>query len=104
MSVRPWGFWKPIYEKVKKEYPEFERNKNFKKDMLNIVVGIIWQLSLMIVPIYMVIGKMAYMIIGIVILVVTSVILKFTWWNKLEENFGEKKYESVCEDTVAYSK
>ncbi len=103
MSVRPWGFWKPVYEKVIKEYPEFEKNKNFKKDLFNIVIGIIWQLSLIIVPIYMVIGNMIYMIIGIVILIITSAILKFTWWNKLEENFGEKKHGSNIEDTVVYS-
>ncbi|MEJ2616937.1 MAG: sodium:solute symporter, partial [Ignavibacteriaceae bacterium] len=104
MSVRPWGFWKPVYEKVKKEYPEFERNKNFRKDFLNIVIGIIWQLSLIVVPIYMVIGKITYMVIGIVILIITSVILKLTWWNKLEENFGDHNPESIVEDTIAYSK
>ena len=102
MNVRPWGFWKPIYEKVKKEYPEFERNKNFKQDMLNVIVGIIWQLSLIIVPIYMVIGKKIYMIIGIAILIITTIFLKFKWWDRLEENFGDKKSKSNIEGKIIY--
>ncbi len=90
MTVRPWGFWKPIHDKVIKEHPEFIKNKNFKKDAANVSVGIIWQLSLMIIPIYMVIKKFDYMVIGIVILIITSIFLKFKWWDKLEENYGEK--------------
>ena len=76
MTVRPWGFWKPIHDKVIKEHPEFIKNKNFKKDAANVSVGIIWQLSLMIIPIYMVIKKFDYMIIGIVILIITSIFLE----------------------------
>ena len=90
MNVKPWGFWKPIHDKVVKEHPEFVGNKNFKKDASNIIVGIIWQLSLMVVPIYMVIRKFDYMIIGIVIIIVTSIILKFNWWDKLEKDFGNQ--------------
>jgi SSS family solute:Na+ symporter len=104
MNVRPWGFWKPVYEKVIKEHPEFEKNKNFGKDMFNVIVGIIWQLSLMAVPVYMVIHRTIYMIIGIVIILITTIILKFTWWNKLEQNFGEKKKQIEVEEKVVYSK
>jgi len=28
LKTRPWGFWKPIHEKVKAENPEVEQNKN----------------------------------------------------------------------------
>ncbi len=100
MNVRPWGFWKPVHEKVIKEHPEFERNKDFKKDMLNIVVGIIWQISLMVVPVYMIIRKFDYMYIGLAILIVTTGFLKFNWWDKLEESFGEKKYSVKKEDDL----
>ncbi len=95
MNVKPWGFWKPIHEKVIKEHPEFVGNKNFKKDASNIVVGIIWQLSLMVVPIYMVIRKFDFMLIGIVIMIVTTIILKFNWWDKLEQSYGEKTYAKL---------
>ena len=104
MNVRPWGFWKPVYEKVIKEHPEFEKNKNFRKDMFNVIVGIIWQLSLMAVPVYMVIRRTGYMIIGIVILIITTMILKFNWWNKLEQNYGEEKKQIEVEEKMVYSK
>ncbi len=91
-NVRPWGFWKPIHNKVMKDHPDFLKNRNFKRDMFNVVIGIIWQLSLIIVPIYLIIRRFEYMLIGIAILIVTSLILKLNWWNKLEKDFGEKKF------------
>jgi solute:Na+ symporter, SSS family len=90
MTVKPWGFWKPIHEKVMKDHPDFIRNKNFKRDWFNVIIGIIWQLSLMAIAIFMVIQEFDNMIIGIVICIITSIILKFNWWDKLEETFGDK--------------
>jgi solute:Na+ symporter, SSS family len=87
-NVRPWGFWKPVLEKVLKIDPKFKENKNFKRDMSNILVGIIWQITLMATPVFLVLREYSSLVICIVILIVTSVILKFNWWNKLEENYG----------------
>src|SRR4030042_3515367 len=56
-NVRPWGFWKPIREKVMKVDPEFRPNKNFFLDMFNIVVGIVWQITLVAAPVFLVIGE-----------------------------------------------
>ncbi|MGL5563136.1 MAG: sodium:solute symporter family protein, partial [Tannerellaceae bacterium] len=49
IRVRPWGLWKPVQEKVAKVYPEVPANKNFKRDMFNIFIGIVWQSSLTII-------------------------------------------------------
>ncbi len=62
-TVRPWGFWNPIYEKVKIEQPAFEKNNNFKRDMLNCIIGIVWQMSMVVLPIYLVIREYQSMII-----------------------------------------
>ena len=48
--VRPWGFWGPVLKKVLAEDPGFKRNKDFPRDMFNIVVGIVWQVSLVVLP------------------------------------------------------
>jgi Na+/proline symporter len=85
-NVRPWGFWKPIHDKVVAEDPSFERNKNFKRDMFNVVVGIIWQTGLVIFPIYIVLMETVPVLISLVIVVVTSVILKKTWWDYLPQD------------------
>src|SRR5690606_32758353 len=46
LKVRPWGFWKPVYEKVAAEYPGLEANRDFGRDMFNVAVGIAWQTSI----------------------------------------------------------
>ncbi|MBK8946750.1 MAG: Na+:solute symporter [Ignavibacteriae bacterium] len=88
-QVKPWGFWNPILDKVKLGEPNFEPNKNFRKDMINIVIGIVWQISLMAFPIFLVIREFESLIISIIVLVITSTILKFNWWDKLESSYGE---------------
>jgi solute:Na+ symporter, SSS family len=85
-NVRPWGFWKPIHDKVVAEDPSFERNKNFKRDMFNVVVGIIWQTGLVIFPIYLILMETVPIMISLAIVVVTSVILKKTWWDNLPQD------------------
>jgi Na+/proline symporter len=85
MQIRPWGFWKPVIEKVHKYYPEFEPNRNFLKDLLNVIVGITWQTSLVILPVSLVIKEYSLLTGALISIAVTSLILKFTWWNRLDE-------------------
>ena len=87
-SVRPWGFWKPIHNKVIPENPQFKKNMNCKRDLFNVAVGMIWQTSLIALPIYIVIQERLPMFSAIIILVISSFILKRNWYDKLEE--GEK--------------
>jgi solute:Na+ symporter, SSS family len=92
-QVKPWGFWKPVLKKVKQIDPLFVANKNFKRDMFNIIVGIIWQITLMATPIFLVIREYPSLITAIIVLIITSTILKLNWWNKLESSYGEQTLE-----------
>ena len=83
-TVKPWGFWKPIRLMVAAEDPAFIPNKHFKRDMFNVVLGIIGQLCLTILPMYLVLMMETELFVTIVLLVVIAVTLKKTWWNKLE--------------------
>jgi solute:Na+ symporter, SSS family len=83
-QVRPWGFWKPVHELVVAEDPAFVPNKRFKLDMFNVVLGIIGQSCLTILPMYLILWMKLPLLITIVILGIIVVILKKTWWNKLE--------------------
>jgi Na+/proline symporter len=85
MQIRPWGFWKPVIKKVHFYYPDFEPNHNFKTDMINVVVGVVWQTSLVVSAIALVIQEHTLFIGAISSVIITSVILKFNWWNKLDE-------------------
>ncbi|HSC52275.1 MAG TPA: sodium:solute symporter family protein [Phnomibacter sp.] len=84
-TVRPWGFWKPVHELVVQDDPGFEANKNFKLDMFNVVLGIIGQLCMTILPMYVVLSMKLPLVVTIIILTIIILILKKTWWNKLED-------------------
>ena len=84
-TVNPWGFWKPVREKVMAADPEFQPNKNFRADMFNVFVGTIAQTALMALPIYIVLQKTLPIWITAGIALASAVVLKKTWWDKLPE-------------------
>jgi SSS family solute:Na+ symporter len=84
-TVRPWGFWKPIQELVQKEDPSFEPNRRFKLDMFNVVLGIIGQLCMTILPMYVVLSMHLPLLVTVILLLIIILILKKTWWEKLED-------------------
>ena len=83
--VRPWGFWGPVLKKVLAEEPGFQRNKDFFRDMFNVAVGIAWQVSLVALPLYVVIQEYRRATVTLAVILATSAILKFTWYNHLAE-------------------
>jgi Na+/proline symporter len=82
-SVRPWGFWGPVKALVLKEKPSFQPNRNFKNDMFNIFIGIIWQTAIVVTPVFIVLRQWWPAILALLVAMATSIILKFSWWNKL---------------------
>lgn len=85
-NVKPWGFWDPIYKKIKTIDPDFEKNNSFKRDMFNSGVAVIWQMMLILIPVYLVIREYMNMTISIGVLLITMTILKVNWYDKLEED------------------
>lgn len=84
-TVRPWGFWKPVHDQVVLEQPGFEPNRRFKLDMINVVLGIIAQLCMTILPMYIVLSMHLPLVVTVIILLIIILILKKTWWDKLED-------------------
>ncbi|TRX53366.1 Na+:solute symporter [Fulvivirga sp. M361] len=84
-KVRPWGVWGPIKDKVKQDDPSFEENKDMGRDIYNILTGTIWQLSLVVIPIYLVIQEYFYMSIATGVMLLCSVSLKVFWLDKLKD-------------------
>ena len=83
MSVRPWGFWGPIKEKVLRQIPDFEVNKDFGRDAANVGIGIIWQVSIMGAPLALVTKNWETLIVLVAIIVATSYSLKKNRYDKL---------------------
>ncbi len=82
-NVRPWGFWKPIHDKVVAENPGFQKNTGFKRDLFNIVIGVIWQTALVILPIYLVLMETIPILLSLVVVVICTWALKKNWFDKL---------------------
>jgi SSS family solute:Na+ symporter len=83
-TVRPWGFWKPIDLLVKLEDTGFVENRRFKLDMFNVVLGIIAQLCLTVLPMFLILWMKLPLVITLGVIATIAFILKRTWWNKLE--------------------
>jgi len=84
-NVKPWGFWGPIKAKVMAEDPSFSPNNNFSRDAFNVFVGVIWQTSLVILPIYFVLQEGTPIAITGLIALISTIILKKSWFDKLGE-------------------
>ena len=84
-QTKPWGFWKPVIRKIQLQNPSFEPNKDFKRDSINVCIGIIWQMSLTVMPIYLVIKNFNLFAVGASVFIITSILLKLNWYDKLVE-------------------
>ncbi len=84
-TIRPWGFWGPVRKMVLLDNPEFKKNTNFGRDMFNIVIGIIGQIILMALPIYIVIREKTAIIVCVIVLAAIAITMKKTWYDTLED-------------------
>ena len=83
-QVRPWGFWKPVLRLVQAAEPSFQPNRGAGRDAFNVAVGITAQMTLVTMPLYMVLRDWKGFWISLIVLAVTSAILKRTWFDTLE--------------------
>ena len=85
LKVRPWGFWKPVHDSLLAEHPNLTRNNDFKRDMLNIAVGIIWQTALTATGVYLVLSQYTYLAICVAVVIATTLFLKYNWYDKMSD-------------------
>lgn len=78
-NIRPWGLWHPVYVQLKQEDSTAVKNTDFWKDMGNCVIGIVWQSSQILIPIFLLIRDYPKMWWSIAVFALTTAILKFTW-------------------------
>jgi hypothetical protein len=82
--TRPWGWWGPIHRAAVIRDPAFARNRDFPRDAFNVVVGVVWQTAFVALPIYIVIQHWQPAAWTLAMIVVTSVVLKYNWYDRLE--------------------
>ena len=84
-TVNPWGWWGPIRAKVVAEDAAFVPNRNAARDLSNVAVGIVWQLCLVTLPIYLVLQQWTVAAGIAVLLAVTTGYIKINWYDRLEK-------------------
>lgn len=83
-QTKPWGFWEPVKCAVMKEDPSFVPNKDFKRDAFNVVVGITWQMSMVVLPLYFLSGEYTSAWVSLGVFIGTTVLLKFFWYDHIK--------------------
>ena len=82
-KVRPWGFWKPVHDQLKTMKSADSPNKDFGKDMVNVLIGVVVQTVLVMLPMYLIFKQMIPFWILLVVLIVGIYLLKKRWWDPL---------------------
>jgi Na+/proline symporter len=83
--TNPWGFWKPVADKVKMADPSFIPNRHFKQDMLNVIVGIAWQMSMIVIPLFALFRLWPQLLAALAVFAGGSIWLKLKWYDKMPE-------------------
>ena len=84
-TVRPWGFWQPVLKAVQEKDPAFRPNNRMKLDLFNVVLGMLAQCCLTLLPMYLILWMKLPLAVTAAILLLIALVLKRTWWNKLED-------------------
>jgi len=86
ISVRPFGIWKRVKDNL--DAPTQDRmheKENFLPVLLNVFLGMSAILGLYLFPMYLVGHQYLYSALGFAGGIVSGIILKFTWYDKLPE-------------------
>ena len=86
-NVRPWGFWKPILNKIQSSDANVRKNDNFYRDMFNIFIGMVWQINMVLIPIYLLVYEYTAFTVSLILVIGTTLILKKNWYDKIDPIF-----------------
>jgi SSS family solute:Na+ symporter len=85
-SVRPWGFWGPIKAKAMTADTHFTIESTAIRDLFNVFIGVIWQMTFVLAPVLLVMKSFLWMAVSVVIMIITSVFLKKNWYERLGDD------------------
>lgn len=85
VQTRPWGFWEPVRVRVLQKTPDFKQQSYFWKDALSIAIGMIWQMSLIALPIFFVLRRWDAFATTFGVMALTALALKYWWWDRLNK-------------------
>ncbi len=84
-TTKPWGWWKPVVRNIQVQQASFSPNKHLGKDIVNVLIGIIWQFSMIIMPMYLVFAQWQQLWVSLVIFALSTIFIYFNWYKKLDD-------------------
>jgi uncharacterized membrane protein YeaQ/YmgE (transglycosylase-associated protein family) len=96
LKVRPWGFWRPVHDSVVAENPKVVANRDFRRDMANVAVGIVWQTALTATGVFLVLEDYRSLVWSVSLVAVGTLILKFNWYDKLQNYPADLQMEGTA--------
>jgi Na+/proline symporter len=85
VRTRPWGLWGPIRARALREHDGFAPG-SFRRDAINVIVGIAWQTALVALPIYVVIRDLSGAATAFAVAALATLFLKKHWFDRLEND------------------
>lgn len=85
LKTRPWGFWGPVHEALKADQPDVQPNRDFKRDMMNVAIGLVWQSAITAAGMFVILREWKQLAVATATTLVATIVLKFTWWDRLRD-------------------
>ena len=72
------------------------------RDMLNIVVGIVWQTALTATGIYLVLEQWTYLLLCVLLVAATTAFLKLNWYDRMQDYPDDLAAQAILEDALPF--
>jgi len=81
--TQPWGLWKPIHEGLVRNRADFRKEKMFRLDMLNCLVGATCLFCLNMMPVYFMLHNWSMFLRLFAVFALTASTMFWTWYKNL---------------------
>ena len=93
-TTRPFGWWKPLKDCLPEDVQQRMKKEHFY-DVLSLPFAIVWQVTLFLLPMQLIIRSWNAFFITLVIFAISLVGLYFFWYRQLPEANYEEEYEKT---------
>lgn len=95
VRTRPWGAWGPVHARAALRFTGLRKNRDFFRDALNVLIGVVWQTALVALSLYLVTRAWTRLVICAGVIAATSIFLMLSWLDRLAANDVDRDSESA---------
>lgn len=97
VTVQPAGIWGPVARRVNESRPGFKKDIPFRRDLLNVALGIPWLFSLWVGAMFLVGRQYDTAMVSLSAGAALSLVLFFTWYRPLKKHHGTPGREMMTQ-------